>query len=139
MATGIFTGFSEFGRPLADFLELHPQARGAVLSDAEGDAVDFAYREGQLSALDVQILGAQVDRAASRIEVWSAARGYGACEILIEASHGRMCCAFLEGAYVLAVLLEAASGDPEAHTAAAEAVLASFRELRGAIEVLLRA
>ena len=135
----IFSGFSEFGRVLADYITRETAVRGAVLSDDQGDAVDLAFDEGRTTALEVQILGAQLDRAAERLTSWFQDRGRGPCEILIEASHGRLCCAFVGGAYVLAVVSEPAQGDDEARAAEAERVLAGFRELRHDIEALLQA
>ena len=135
----IFTGYCEFGRVLAGGLERETLARGAVLSDDAGDAIDLAYRPARVSALEVEILGAQLDHAAGRITTFVQRRGQGPCEILIEASHGRLCFAFLGGAYVLAVLAEPASSDHPAHSIAAERLLTGFRALRRDIEVLLRA
>lgn len=135
----IFAGYSEFGKVLAEFITRETAARGAVLSDNEGDTVDLAFDEARTSALEVQILGAQLDRAAERLTSWFQDRGRGACEILIEASHGSLCCAFVGGAYVLAVVAEPAVGDDEARAAEAERVLAGFRDLRRDIEALLQA
>ncbi|MFZ6182953.1 hypothetical protein [Nannocystis pusilla] len=135
----IFSGFSEFGRVLADYITRETAVRGAVLSDDQGDAVDLAFDEARTTALEVQILGAQLDRAAERLTSWFQDRGRGHCEILIEASHGRLCCAFVGGAYVLAVVSEPAQGDDEARAAEAERVLAGFRDLRRDIEALLQA
>lgn len=135
----IFSGYSEFGRVLADYITREASVRGAVLSDNEGDAVDLAFDEDRTTALEVQILGAQLDRAAERLSTWFQDRGRGPCEILIEASHGSLCYAFVAGAYVLAVFSEPAQGDDEARSAEAERVLAGFRELRRDIEALLEA
>lgn len=150
--SAIFSGYSEFGRVLADFLAREASVRGAVVSDDQGDAVDLAYDPARTTELEIQILGAQLDRAAGRVTRWVHAAGKGSCEILIEASHGRLCCAFLggvsdkaggregplESAYVLAVIAEAATGDDDARAAEAERVLAGFRALRRDIETLLR-
>ena len=136
--TAVFSGFSEFGRALADYLAGEPAARGAVLSDREGDAIDFAYDPSRVGELEVQILGAQLDRAAARMAAWCAAQGRGACEILIEASHGRMCCAHVDAAYVLAVLFDPSDADDATTTAEAERLLAGFRAVRRRIEGLLR-
>ncbi len=130
----VFSGFSEFGQELADFLGRDPSARGGVVSDTEGDAVDFAYCVDRLSELDVQLLGAQLEHAAKRITAWSATRKLGPCEILVEASHGRVCCAFVARAYVVGVMFDAAE-DPSG--AESERVLDSFRDLRRRIESLL--
>ncbi|WAS97727.1 hypothetical protein [Nannocystis punicea] len=134
----IFSGYSEFGHVLADYITREAAARGAVLSDDQGDAVDLAFDESRTTALEVQILGAQLDRAAERLAAWFQDRGRGGCEILIEASHSRLCCAFVGGAYVLAVVADPAQGDDEARTAEAERVLAGFRGLRRDIEALLQ-
>src|SRR5690606_2881700 len=135
----IFPGYSEFGRVLADYLVQEPVARGAVLSDDSGDAIDLAFDPRRVSALEVEILGAQLDRAAGRLTTFVQGRGQGACEILIEASHGRLCFAFIGDAYVLAVLSDAAQSDHPAHAIAAERLLTGFRALRRDIEVLLHA
>lgn len=135
----MFSGYSEFGRTIAGFLAREPAAHGGVLSDHEGDAIDYAFDPARTGELDVQILGAQLERAAGRVTAWTAARRLGGCEILIEASHGRLCCAFVDGSYVLAVVAGPAEGDPDTRTAAAERLLAGFRALRREIEGLLRA
>lgn len=136
--TATFSGFSEFGRALAGYLAAEPAARGAVLSDGEGDAIDFAYDPSRTGELEVQILGAQLDRAATRVAAWCAAKGRGTCEILIEASHGRLCCAHVDAAYVLAVLFDPSRGDDATGAAEAERLLAGFRAVRRQIEALLR-
>lgn len=84
----LFVGFSEFGAAIAEFVANEASARGAILTDEEGDPVDFAHHPGEVSALDLQIAGAQVEQATTRVTAWCARQGLGACEILIEASHG---------------------------------------------------
>lgn len=148
----IFPGYSEFGRCLADYLERERAVRGAVVTDDHGDAIDLAYDRERTTELEVQILGAQLDLGAGRVTRWVQAVGLGPCEILIEASHGRVCCAYLggasdrtsapgralESAYVLAAVAEPAAGDEFARAAEAQRVLAGFRRLRRQIEALLR-
>ena len=84
----LFAGFSEFGVALAEFVQTELSAHGAILSDDEGDPIDFAHRHGAVTPLDLQIAGAQVEQAATRMSAWCARQGLGRCEILIEASHG---------------------------------------------------
>lgn len=134
----LFTGYSEFGRTIAAFLAREPAVHGGVLSDGEGDAIDYAFDPARTGELDVQILGAQLELAAARMTAWTAARALGSCEILIEASHGRLCCGFVDGSYVLAVVAGPVAGDADTATAAAERLLAGFRGLRREIEGLLR-
>ena len=96
-AEPIFSGYSEFGAALAEFVGAELSAHGAILSDAEGDPIDFAHRHGAVTPLDLQIAGAQVEQSATRMAAWCVRQGLGRCEILIEASHG--------------LLLSAAPGD----------------------------
>lgn len=84
----LFSGFSEFGAALAAHVGARPEIRGAILTDAEGDPIDFAHRPAEVSALDLQIVGAQVEQTTLRAQAWCTFRGLGRCEILIEASHG---------------------------------------------------
>lgn len=86
----IARGFSEFGEVLADFIAEDPTARGAILTDEQGDPIDFTHRHALLSALDAQIAGAQVEQTTARIQAWCERRGLGSCEILVEASHGTL-------------------------------------------------
>lgn len=101
----LFTGISEFGVALAEFVQADLGARGAILSDEEGDPIDFAHRHGAVTPLDLQIAGAQVEQAATRMSAWCARQGLGRCEILIEASHGLLLSAMPgDGGYVLTSL-----------------------------------
>jgi len=87
-AEDLFRGFSEFGSLLADYAAADPSLRGAILTDEQGDPIDFTHRHALLSALDAQIAGAQVEQATLRLQAWCTRLGLGDCEILVEASHG---------------------------------------------------
>lgn len=87
-APDVFAGFSEFGQALGTFLTDRGNIRGAILTDNRGDPVDFAHRPARMSALDVQIAGAQVEAVTGRVQAWCERKGLGSCEILVEASHG---------------------------------------------------
>ncbi len=100
----LFTGFSEFGAALAIFVAGDPDTRGAIVTDAEGDPVDFAHRPRDVSALDLQIAGAQVEQTTTHVQAWCARHGLGSCEILIEASHGLILSAAPGGGCVLSSL-----------------------------------
>jgi len=100
----LFTGISEFGTALAEFVRAELSAHGAILSDDDGDPIDFAHRLGAVTPLDLQIAGAQVEQAATRMSAWCARQGLGRCEILIEASHGLLLSAMPGHGYVLASL-----------------------------------
>jgi hypothetical protein len=127
----VFAGFSEFGQALAEYLAGDPACRGAVLSDDLGDPVDFAHRPATLSALDVQILGAQVERATTGLQAWCEQRGLGACEILVEASHGSLLCSTSGGGCVLAARRDP---DPALDPGAA---LTAFAALRRRVSALI--
>lgn len=127
----LFPGFSEFGAALAAFVAADPAARGAILTDKEGDPIDFAHRSRVLSALDMQIAGAQVEQATARAQAWCERQGLGRCEILIEASHGLLLSAAPGRECVLCSLhTRHADDDPDA-------LLANFAALRRRIGALI--
>lgn len=127
----LFRGFSEFGAELAAFVAADPAARGAILTDREGDPIDFAHRSARLSALDMQIAGAQVEQATARAQAWCLRHGLGACEILVEASHGLLLSAAPGRECVLSSLhARGADDDPDA-------LLAEFAALRRRIAALI--
>lgn len=127
----LFAGFSEFGEALAAHVGAEPQIRGAILTDAEGDPIDFAHRPGEVSALDLQIVGAQVEQTTLRAQAWCSFRGLGRCEILIEASHGLLLTSSPGNGLVLSALLrKTPDTDPE-H------LLASFAALRRRVTELI--
>jgi hypothetical protein len=88
MPPDVFAGFSEFGQALGEFMADRHNVRGAILTDNRGDPVDFAHRPAAMSALDVQIAGAQVEAVTARVQAWCTRHNLGPCEILVEASHG---------------------------------------------------
>lgn len=102
----LFIGFSEFGVALAEFVRAEPSARGAIVTDNDGDPVDYAHRHGAVTPLDLQIAGAQAEQATTRTAAWCARQGLGACEILVEASHGLLLSAVPGQGFVLSSLHE---------------------------------
>lgn len=149
----IFRGYSEFGAALADFVAAEHSAHGAILSDAEGDPVDFAHRLGTLTPLDLQIAGAQVEQSASRTAAWCVRQGLGRCEILIEASHGLLLSAAPGDGCVLTSLhtapergggrdrsdpADVVSATGDAHEDGLDGLLARFADLRHRIAALIQ-
>lgn len=140
----LFSGYSEFGAAIAGFVGGEPSARGAILTDEEGDPVDFAHRPAEVSALDLQIAGAQVEQTTTRVTAWCARQNLGPCEILIEASHGLILSAAPGHGTVLSSLHRLPSDEADAsETAAArepidpDALLAAFAALRARIGALI--
>ena len=130
-APGVFAGFSEFGQALGLFLAGRSNVRGAILTDNRGDPIDFAHRPAKVSALDIQIAGAQVETTASRVQAWCTRHGLGACEILVESSHGLLLCGEPGAECVLTSLHDhAAYADPLGQ-------LAAFAALRRQIAALI--
>ena len=127
----LFSGYSEFGEALAAHVSTRPDVRGAILTDAEGDPIDFAHRPGEVSALDLQLVGAQVEQSTLRAQAWCSHLGLGRCEILIEASHGILLAASPGSGSVLSTLLRPAP-DPDP-----ERLLASFAVLRRRVTELI--
>lgn len=127
----VFTGFSEFGQALGAFLAGRAYVRCAVLTDNRGDPVDFAHRPARMSALDVQIAGAQTEAVAGRVQAWCDRHKLGVCEILVEASHGLLLVAVPGRECVLVSLHDhAARADPLGQ-------LAAFSNLRRRIADLI--
>lgn len=127
----VFAGFSEFGQALGAFLASRANVRGAILTDNRGDPIDFAHRPDQLTALDIQIAGAQVESTATRVQAWCTRHNLGTCEILVEASHGLLFCGIPGRECVLTSLHDhAAYADPLGQ-------LAAFTALRRRIATLI--
>ena len=138
----LFTGISEFGVALAEFVRAEPSAHGAILSDDEGDPIDFAHRHGAVTPLDLQIAGAQVEQAATRMSAWCARQGLGRCEILIEASHGLLLSAMPGHGCVLTSLHSppdlGAAREVDPMVDARDALLGRFAALRRRIAILIQ-
>ncbi len=78
-----------FGHVLAAWVRATPGARGAVLVDRCGDAVDYARVPERISDLDLQIFGAQLTFATGIFERWSVRRGFGErAVVLVECTGG---------------------------------------------------
>jgi hypothetical protein len=127
----LFRGFSEFGEILAEFAASDPTLRGAILTDEQGDPIDFTHRRALLSALDAQIAGAQVEQTTLRIQALCDRLGLGNCEILVEASHGVLLTGAPQRDCVLSCLHSRADDDDP------ERLLARFAALRRRIAELI--
>ncbi len=126
-----FAGVSEFGAAMAAFLAITPEISGAIVTDAEGDPVDFAHHPATITALDLQIAGAQTEQVTRRMQAWCDRNNLGTCTIWIEASHGCLLSTVPGHDYVLAALHHPT---PTTNTTT---LLARFADLRSNIRELL--
>jgi hypothetical protein len=108
---------TEFGAVLSPMVETTPGAIAAVLSDDQGDAIDFAHDPAEISDVDVQLLGAQIGQTVLALERTYLRHRLGRSALLLESDqHGLLTCALHEH-YVLALLLERRSNVAAAFTA----------------------
>jgi predicted regulator of Ras-like GTPase activity (Roadblock/LC7/MglB family) len=99
-------GISEFGEVLADLVESTPGAQGAVLSDGRGEAIDFAHRPTQVTALDVQIAGAQVGQVMAKLQRSATIFGLGVADVVVQGTRGTLFTSQLYSEYLLTVMLD---------------------------------
>lgn len=79
---------TEFGLVLESLVREVAGARGAVLIDGDGHAIDFANDADAIDALDLQIAGAQVSIVLVRTAGFAERRGLGAPKVLLEGRAG---------------------------------------------------
>lgn len=96
---------TEFGRVLGPLVDQTPGAVAAVLSDEEGDAIDFAHQPGEIDEIDVQLLGAQIGHAVLNMQTTARRHRLGSPSILVDARGGRFVAAAVADTYILALLL----------------------------------
>jgi hypothetical protein len=94
---------TEFGQVLVDLVVAVPGARGAILSDSLGYAVDYAIDPMQIAGLDLQIAGAQLGLPLSlthdsilRHLGLGSADVLGSPSVLVEAERGALLGALVE-------------------------------------------
>jgi hypothetical protein len=96
---------TEFGRVLASMVLAAPGAVAAVLSDDDGDAIDFVHDPRVISELDIQLVGAQIGQSILRMDA-AARRHVRGPAILIEAEQQAFAASAVAERYVLAMVLE---------------------------------
>ncbi|MEZ4451032.1 MAG: hypothetical protein R3B09_16240 [Nannocystaceae bacterium] len=127
-------GFSEFGAAFAAYLERHRSCRGVVLTDDDGFPIDYARRCAGISALDVQILGATVERALAPLREVVRVRGLGPPTLCAVAERGVLLTSPLAVDTTLAAIHGAGVDD-----GALAALTADFEALAERVLGLLRA
>lgn len=120
---------TEFGRLLEPLVMVVPGGIAAVLSDDAGEALDFAHDPEEISALDVQLLGAQIGQSLHLLD--AAARRHRLKEpsLLLETPTQKLLAASLDGAFTLALLLDGRANLSKAFT--------GFAQIRIRLEQLL--
>jgi len=98
-------GVSEFGELLAELLEAHPEACGAVLSDGVDDTIDTAHRPARISALDICIAGAQVGQPMTRLNITAIIFGLGRPQVVLESADRILISKVLWQEYLMTVVL----------------------------------
>ena len=121
-------GVSEFGGLFADYIAEHPGCRGVVLTDDDGNPIDHARRPG-LSALDLQIAGAQVERALAALRARGGPLSASPLGVAALAERGYLLARELGDGYTLVALHRRMDG--------LHSPTAGFDALAAAIEALL--
>ncbi|MCB9702019.1 MAG: hypothetical protein H6711_09005 [Myxococcales bacterium] len=111
-APPIDRGVSEIGALLGEHVAAFASCRGIILTDDDGHPIDFARRPDRISRLDLQIVGAQIERALTALRTWTAGRGLGRPIVTLGAERGILMSAALAGDLTLAALY-AARGEIE--------------------------
>jgi len=123
---------TEFGRVLAELVDGVPGARGAVLSDRDGYAVDYARDPQRMDGLELQIAGAQLGHPLARTHAVAVRHLIGTSSVLLESDVGALLGAVVdehEGTVLVLVLAPGAS---------LGRALVRFDRARTAIALLLR-
>lgn len=103
---------TEFGRVLADLVGAVPGACGAVFSDREGYAVDYACDPSRMDGLELQIVGAQLGHPLARSHAVAVRHLIGRTSVLLESDRGALLGALVdaqEGSVLVLVLAPGAS------------------------------
>jgi hypothetical protein len=121
---------TEFGDVLERLIRQIPGALAAVVSDGDGDAIDFAHDPGETREIDVELLGAQLGQVVRRTHLTGAQHEMPRPIILLEATRRTFMTALVTPPYLVALLLRR-----RANVAVA---LTALEDARGQLETLLR-
>ena len=99
-------GISEFGEAMAALVEGTPGALGAVLSDAQGEPIDWARLTDRVDDLELQIFGAQLGVTMERVERGTERFTMGRPSVLIEAGDCSLLSCPVGTEYLLTVILD---------------------------------
>ena len=119
---------SDFGRVIENLMDIDG-ARGAVLVDDDGYAIDWVFDPEALTELDIQLIGAQVGQTVNAMERSAAKLDLGNPVALVESDRGHLVLSPVSVHYVLAFVL-----GPEVD---ANRILDHFEAVRSTVEHLL--
>jgi hypothetical protein len=97
---------TEFGRVLASMVLAVPGALAAVLSDDEGNAIDYVHDPRVISELDIQLVGAQIGQSILRLDESARRRGISGPALLVEAHQQAFAASAVAERFVVALMLE---------------------------------
>lgn len=97
---------TEFGQVLAPMVLAVHGAIAAVLSDDEGDAIDYVHDPRVISELDVQLVGAQIGQSILRLEASARRHRMGASALLLEARSQAFVASAVAERFVVAMVLQ---------------------------------
>ncbi len=97
---------TEFGEALQAMVERTPGAYAGVVSDGEGDAIDYAHDPERIDGLEVQLLGAQLGLPLGRLHHTADTHGIDDPLLLIETQTHNLVASPVGEGFVVAMLLE---------------------------------
>ena len=97
---------TEFGEALRTMVLRTPGAVAGVVSDDEGDAIDYAHDPDRIDGLDVQLLGAQLGPPLFRLRDTAHDQGLEHPLLLIETLSHNLVASPVGGVFVIALLLD---------------------------------
>lgn len=121
---------TEFGAVLAPMVSGVHGAIAAVLSDDDGDPIDYAHVPGRISPLDVALVGAQFGLPLLRLHHTAESRRLREPALVLEARRNALLAGIVAGEYVLAFML--------ARPANLAQAMSAFASGRAQLDELLR-
>jgi len=97
---------TEFGVALESMVRRTPGAFAGVISDEEGDAIDYAHDPERIDGLEVQLLGAQLGLPLFRLHRSADARGIDDPLVLLETRTHNLLASPIANAFLVAMLLD---------------------------------
>ncbi len=119
---------SEFGQVIENLMDV-VGAKGAVLVDDDGYAIDYVYDPQQLEAIDIEITGAQIGQTVLLTQRSAARWDLGTPTIVLETRQVLLVAGPVSQHYVLAFVLDGGT-EPDG-------VLGTFEAVRSTVEHLL--